>query len=1719
MAASGYVFQGWSLSSTAATPDPAYAAGETFTITKDTVLYAIWKPQYTVTYDKNLAAATGSQTDANSPYLSGSKVTVLDQGTIAATDYIFKGWNTDQTAANAGTVQYKANDTFTISQNTTLYAVWEPKVKVTYNPNIELISGSAPVDSLSPYVSGSTVTVLGENDMKVSGFVFYGWNTDRTAAYNGAVQYAEGDTFTITQDTTLYGVWGTAPKYTVTYDANLATATGAQTDAKSPYLKDSTVTVLNQGTMAAEGYTFKGWNTDAKAATAGTVQYKADDTFTISQNTTLYAVWEALPKYTVTYDKTLAVATGSQTDAKSPYLTGSTVTVLDEGTMKADGYVFKGWNLEKELALAGTVDASNAPGQTFTITSDVTLYAVWVPLYTVTYDKNLDKASAAPTDANSPYEDGSTVTVLDEGKMKADGYTFKGWSEDKDATTADSDYDPGEEFVILGNVVLYAVWEKIPTFTVTYDKNLTAATGAQTDANSPYTTGSTVTILDQGTMAANGYSFLGWNTDQTAATAGTVQYKANDTFDITKDTTLYAVWKEIPKYTVTYHETLEIASAAPTDANSPYLSGSSVTVLDKGTMEADGYVFKGWNPDQTAAANGVADVTYDPGLCFEIGQNVDLYAAWEQLPTYTVTYDKNLATATGSQTDANSPYVTGSTVTVLDAGTMKADGYVFKGWNTNQDQAKAGTVDANYAPGQTFTITSDVTLYAAWTPVYTVTYDKNLDKASDAPVDANSPYEAGTFVTVLDQGTMEATGYTFWGWSTDKDATDGDSNYQPGGEFVLTDNVTLYAVWHKVPTHTVTYDKNLATATGSQTDTKSPYLSGSTVTVLDQGTMKADGYVFKGWKPDQGATGTDANFDPGKTFTIDQDVTLYAVWTPVYTVTYDKNLDKASDAPVDANSPYEAGTFVTVLDQGTMEATGYTFWGWSTDKDATDGDSNYQPGGEFVLTDNVTLYAVWHKVPTHTVTYDKNLATATGSQTDTKSPYLSGSTVTVLDQGTMKADGYVFKGWKPDLGSTGPNADYAPGKTFTITQDVTLYAVWAPTYTVNFDTDGGVNGPTDDNRYEAGESVKIPEGTPEKTGARFDGWTSDPTDPDAPVYQPGDTVIVTEGGVTLTAVWTDVYTVEYDPNGGSDEPKDDKKYENGEEVQVPSDIPTKKGFEFKGWSLDPSDPDAPLYQVGDTVTVNGKDITFTAVWSKINSQPIIIYSVTYDPAGGVPTPDDTTEYVDGATVIVTDDVPAKDGFTFVGWSLDPTDPAKPVLKGGDTTTIQGDNITFTAIWTPNYVVIYDKNADDATGTQKDLNNPYESGETVTVLGAGSIARTGYVFKGWAKTASETTASFTEGNNFVITADTTLYAVWEALPTYKVVYNPNGGFGEPTDDTKYDDGATVTVSATEPVKNGFIFQGWTLDPSDPDAKLLKSGDTTTIQGGDVTLTAVWKSDPNTQIVVLFKVTYDPQGGTPAPVDTTEYVDGATVIVTSDVPVKDGFVLDGWTLDPNAATPVLLGGGETTKIDGSDLTFYAVWAPVYTVDYNASGASSTPKDEKKYRNGEKAVIMADIPVVEGKTFKGWTTDPADTSNLLQNGDSVTIEGKNIILYAVFEDNASSTFTVKYDLNGGSGTAPVDPNKYGLDSSVTIVNDVPKRDGYTFTGWSLKINGSADYNGGDTYKISTDTTFYAIWTPIASGAKTGDPMQALPWVLMALLSMAGASAAMIRSKKRAK
>lgn len=75
-----------------------------------------------------------------------------------------------------------------------------------------------------------------------------------------------------------------------------------------------------------------------------------------------------------------------------------------------------------------------------------------------------------------------------------------------------------------------------------------------------------------------------------------------------------------------------------------------------------------------------------------------------------LTYDGNGATGGNVPVDGNSPYASGSTVTVLgNTGNLVKEGYAFNGWNTKAD----GTGVA-YAAESTITISADVTLYAQW---------------------------------------------------------------------------------------------------------------------------------------------------------------------------------------------------------------------------------------------------------------------------------------------------------------------------------------------------------------------------------------------------------------------------------------------------------------------------------------------------------------------------------------------------------------------------------------------------------------------------------------------------------------------------------------------------------------------------------------------------------------------------------------------------------------------------------------------------------------------------------------------------------------------------------------------------------------------------------------------------------------------------------------------
>lgn len=193
----------------------------------------------------------------------------------------------------------------------TVYAVYNavPIVSDEYTVIYDANGGEGNVADPNKYAKNDVVTVLDGTQLSRNGYIFTGWNTDIGGKGNS---YAKGDTFTITENTTLYAQWQKVA-YTVTYDAN--GGTGKVADPNN-YAVNDVVTVLSGKGLSKDGSTFSGWNT---AADGSGVSYVAGSTFTITGNVILYAQWEkkgavaptpAAPTSAASHVKTTAVKTG-----------------------------------------------------------------------------------------------------------------------------------------------------------------------------------------------------------------------------------------------------------------------------------------------------------------------------------------------------------------------------------------------------------------------------------------------------------------------------------------------------------------------------------------------------------------------------------------------------------------------------------------------------------------------------------------------------------------------------------------------------------------------------------------------------------------------------------------------------------------------------------------------------------------------------------------------------------------------------------------------------------------------------------------------------------------------------------------------------------------------------------------------------------------------------------------------------------------------------------------------------------------------------------------------------------------------------------------------------------------------------------------------------------------------------------------------------------------
>ncbi len=819
---------------------------------------------------------------------------------------------------------------------------------------------------------------------------------------------------------------GTSATYTVTYLPGSATSGSVPVDSNA-YAAGNTVTVRgNTGSLAESGYTFTGWNT--KSDGSGT-SYAPGATFTISANTSLYAVFTAnTATYTVTYLPGSATSGSVPVDSNA-YAAGNTVTVRgNTGSLAESGYTFTGWNTKSDGS--GT---SYAPGATFTISANTSLYAVFTAntaTYTVTYLPGSATSGSVPVDSNA-YAAGNTVTVRgNTGSLAESGYTFTGWNTKSDGSG--TSYAPGATFTISANTSLYAVFTaNTATYTVTYLPGSATSGSVPVDSNA-YAAGNTVTVRgNTGSLAESGYTFTGWNTKSDGS--GT-SYAPGATFTISANTSLYAVFTaNTATYTVTYLPGSATSGSVPVDSNA-YAAGNTVTVRgNTGSLAESGYTFTGWNTKSDGSGT-----SYAPGATFTISANTSLYAVFTaNTATYTVTYLPGSATSGSVPVDSNA-YAAGNTVTVRgNTGSLAESGYTFTGWNTKSDGS--GT---SYAPGATFTISANTSLYAVFTAntaTYTVTYLPGSATSGSVPVDSNA-YAAGNTVTVRgNTGSLAESGYTFTGWNTKSDGS--GTSYAPGATFTISANTSLYAVFTaNTATYTVTYLPGSATS-GSVPVDSNAYAAGNTVTVRgNTGSLAESGYTFTGWNTKSDGSGT--SYAPGATFTISANTSLYAVFTAntaTYTVTYLPGSATSGSVPVDSNA-YAAGNTVTVRgNTGSLAESGYTFTGWNTKSDGS--GTSYAPGATFTISANTSLYAVFTaNTATYTVTYLPGSATS-GSVPVDSNAYAAGNTVTVRgNTGSLAESGYTFTGWNTK--SDGSGTSYAPGATFTISANTSLYAMF-----------------------------------------------------------------------------------------------------------------------------------------------------------------------------------------------------------------------------------------------------------------------------------------------------------------------------------------------------------------------------------------------------------------------------------------------------------------------------------------------------------------------------------------------------------------------------------------------------------------------------------------------------------------------------------------------------
>lgn len=393
---------------------------------------------------------------------------------------------------------------------------------------------------------------------------------------------------------------------------------------------------------------------------------------------------------------------------------------------------------------------------------------------------------------------------------------------------------------------------------------------------------------------------------------------------------------------------------------------------------------------------------------------------------------------------------------------------------------------------------------------------------------------------------------------------------------------------------------------------------------------------------------------------------------------------------------------------------------------------------------------------------------------------------------------------------------------------------------------------------------------------------------------------------------------------------------------------------------------------------------------------------------------------------------------------------------------------------PVFTVSYDGNGAD-TGTVPVDSTEYNSGDSVTVSGPGTMSLTDYTFVGWNTMAVGTGTAYAAGATLVVgTADVILYAQWTVSPTYSLVYNSNGSTGGtvPVDSNQYQEGVSVTVlgNTGNLVRTNFAFVGWNTSPSG-DADFYEQGDLLVMPSGGDIIYAQWAP--------TYTVSYDANGATGSvPVDSNRYKEGDPFTVLGNIGglAKTGHTFAGWKDSGGASYTI----GQDYPMPGHSITLIAQWsASSYTVSYSGNGSDggSVPSGGSYVFDSQVFVASPGTMSRTGYTFTGWK-DQYNSS--YSPGGSFNMPAQNLTLYAQWSINS---YTVSYSGNGNTGGSVPSGGQYTYGATVTVASPgTMVKYGYVFWRW---YDGSAYRYPGNTFSMpAQNVTLVAQWDPYEIG-----------------------------------